>query len=144
MADNTQLSANVGSGDICSTDDIGGGVKVQRVKAQYGPDGTGIDVSLTTPLPTRKSGATSTVTSVNDNAASVTLLASAATRMSAEFTNDSGAIAYLKKGATASTTSYTKKMLPDETYKIDDYTGVVDCIWASAPGGAMRITEVTP
>lgn len=144
MADNTQLSTNVGSGDICSTDDIGGGVKVQRVKNQYGPDGSATDVSLTTPMPTRKSGATVAVTSVADNAASVTLLASAATRMSAEFTNDSGAIAFLKKGATASATSYTRKMLPDDYYRIDDYTGVVDCIWATAPGGAMRVTEVTP
>jgi hypothetical protein len=50
MADNTQLSAGTG-GDLLSTDDVGGGVKVQRVKAQFGVDGTSTDVSATDPLP---------------------------------------------------------------------------------------------
>jgi len=52
MADNTQ--ANVGSGgDIIATDDIGGGVKVQRVKTTWGPDGTmnDADVASGKPLP---------------------------------------------------------------------------------------------
>lgn len=144
MADNVQLSTNVGSGDICSADDLGGSIKVQRVKAQYGPDGSATDVSLTTPLPTRKSGATSTVTSAADSASSATLLASAPTRMKASFYNDSTSAAFLKKGATASATSFTKKLLPEEYYEFDDYTGVVDCIWVTAPGGFMRCTEVTP
>lgn len=50
MADNTVL--NLGSGgDTISTDDLGGGIKVQRAKATWGVDGTSTDVTLTTPLP---------------------------------------------------------------------------------------------
>src|SRR5258706_16438213 len=37
-------------GDIISTDDIAG-VKVQRVKVQYGGDGAATDVDTGTPLP---------------------------------------------------------------------------------------------
>jgi hypothetical protein len=43
MADNTLLNAGTG-GDTISTDDVGGGVKVQRVKVQYGADGSAADV----------------------------------------------------------------------------------------------------
>lgn len=46
MSDNTVL--NLGSGgDTFATDDIGGGVKVQRVKAGWGADGTLTDVAAT-------------------------------------------------------------------------------------------------
>lgn len=49
MADGTEL--NLGSGgDIISTDDIAG-VKVQRVKVQFGVDGSATDVSASDPLP---------------------------------------------------------------------------------------------
>jgi hypothetical protein len=50
MADNTQLNANVTSGDIVATDDIGG-VKHQRVKMEYGDDGSATDVSHANPMP---------------------------------------------------------------------------------------------
>lgn len=50
MADNTPLNAGSG-GDTISTDDIGGGVKVQRVKAQHGADGSATDVSVSSGLP---------------------------------------------------------------------------------------------
>lgn len=50
MADNTQLDAGSG-GDLISTDDIGGGVKVQRVKVQHGADGSATDVSTASPMP---------------------------------------------------------------------------------------------
>lgn len=48
MADNTTLP---GTGDVISADDIAG-VKVQRVKVQYGPDGTATDVDTATGMPT--------------------------------------------------------------------------------------------
>ena len=44
MVDNTELNSGTG-GDVISTDDIGGGIKVQRVKVQFGADGSAIDVS---------------------------------------------------------------------------------------------------
>ena len=48
MPDNT----NQTDSDTISTDDIGGGVKVQRVKVQVGTDGAASDVYDGNPLPT--------------------------------------------------------------------------------------------
>ena len=59
MVDNTELNAGTG-GDVISTDDIGGGIKVQRVKVQFGADGSAIDVSSATPLPVRQENTIST------------------------------------------------------------------------------------
>lgn len=42
MADNTQLSTNIGVGDVAASDDIAG-VKYQRVKPAIGADGTATD-----------------------------------------------------------------------------------------------------
>lgn len=50
MIDNIELSEMSG-GSTVSADDIGGGVKVQRVKVQYGSDGSATDVSSGAPLP---------------------------------------------------------------------------------------------
>lgn len=63
MADNTTLNTGTG-GDTIATDDIGG-VKHQRVKIQYGVDGSATDVSDTNPLPIDDAGGSLTV----DNAA---------------------------------------------------------------------------
>lgn len=49
MADNTTLNVGTG-GDVIATDDIGG-VKHQRVKVEFGADGSASDVSGSTPLP---------------------------------------------------------------------------------------------
>lgn len=49
MAENTTLNPGTG-GDVISTDDIAG-VKVQRVKVQFGVDGSATDVSASDPLP---------------------------------------------------------------------------------------------
>ena len=54
MADNTTLNTGAG-GDVISTDDLGG-VKVQRVKVQYGVDGSATDVSDTNPMPIDDAG----------------------------------------------------------------------------------------
>lgn len=54
MADGTQLNAGTG-GDLISTDDLGGGVKVQRIKVQFGVDGAASDVAPANPLPARVS-----------------------------------------------------------------------------------------
>jgi len=51
MADNVELNAGSG-GDSIAADEISG-VKHQRVKVQYGPDGSATDVSLAAPLPIR-------------------------------------------------------------------------------------------
>ena len=59
MADNTVLNTGSG-GDTIATDDIGG-VKHQRVKIQYGTDGSATDVSDTNPLPIDDAGGSLTV-----------------------------------------------------------------------------------
>lgn len=57
--------------------------------------------------------------------------------------NDSTAILYVKFGTTATTSSYTVKMVADAYYEVPfGYTGRIDGIWASA-NGAARVTEIT-
>lgn len=90
---------------------------------------------------------TATLSNVNDSATSVTLLSATAGRLGAILANDSTASALVKFGTTASSTSYTKKLLPGEAWDIGlglhIYTGRIDCIWESDASGAMRITELT-
>jgi hypothetical protein len=60
LADNTQLSAAVGSGDVLASDDIGG-VKYPRGKIVIGADGTNDgDVSASNPLPVKGTGTAGT------------------------------------------------------------------------------------
>jgi hypothetical protein len=61
MADNTTLNTGTG-GDVIASDDIGG-VKHQRVKVEYGADGSATDVSTATPLPVMLQNFASTVNS---------------------------------------------------------------------------------
>lgn len=89
--------------------------------------------------------ASSSVSSVASSASSTSLLASNSARKNASFFNDSTAIAYLKLGATASTSSYTVQIASLGYYELPVdriYTGAIDCIWASANGN-MRITELS-
>ena len=58
MVDNTELNTGTG-GDTIATDDIGG-IKHQRVKVQFGADGSATDVSSATPLPVRQENTIST------------------------------------------------------------------------------------
>lgn len=84
------------------------------------------------------------LTNVPGSASSVQLLASTAGRLGATFHNDSTATLYLKFGTTASTSSYTAKIGPDEYYELPNpvFTGQIDGIWSSATG-TVRITELT-
>lgn len=87
--------------------------------------------------------ATSAVTSVADNVASTQLLASNASRRAFRVYNDSTSVVYIKYGTTASSTDFTV-MLDSKGYLEENfYSGKVDAIWASAPGGAARITELS-
>lgn len=83
------------------------------------------------------------VTSVAGSASSVQLLASTAGRKGYGLYNDSTAVAYVKKGTTATTSDYSFQIQPGGYYAdtgVACYTGRVDCIWAAA-NGAMKITE---
>jgi hypothetical protein len=75
----------------------------------------------------------------------VTLLASNSSRRAATFFNDSAsATLYLKFGATASTSSFTVKLVPGAYFEIPQpcYSGIVDGLYDAAIG-ACRVTEVT-
>ena len=87
---------------------------------------------------------TSTVTSVAASTASTQLLALTAGRKAAYFYNDSTASLYLKFGTTASTTSFTVLMRPNDYFEmaLPVYTGRLDGIW-DATNGSARITELT-
>lgn len=90
-----------------------------------------------------KSG-TATLSNVADTATSTTLLASNADRLGASVYNDSTVALYLKLGTTASATSFTIKLQPDDYYEVPaGYTGRIDGIWASDASGSARITELT-
>lgn len=71
MADNTTLNTGSG-GDVISTDDIAG-VKVQRVKVQYGADGSATDVAAAAPLPVDAAYRQSTTGTIVNSSSTVTL-----------------------------------------------------------------------
>ena len=88
---------------------------------------------------------TSSVTSVAATVASTTLLSANTNRRGAMVFNDSAsAVLYLKLGTSASTTSYTVQIPPNNYYELPSpvYTGTIDGIWDAAVGDA-RITELT-
>lgn len=85
----------------------------------------------------------SAITSVAGATSSTQLLAANSARLSATFYNDSSANAYLALAASASTTAFTKILMPGEYYTLPmRWTGAVYAIWASATGD-MRITELS-
>ena len=88
--------------------------------------------------------ATASLTNVASSATSVAVLAANTNRKGLIVENDSTAILYLKFGATASTTSFTIKMVANTRWEMQDpiYTGQIDGIWATA-NGAARVTELT-
>lgn len=142
MADNVLLNAGAG-GATAAADDIGGGVLAQRIKLITGADGVNDgDVAKGNPLPTRQNGATGTVSSVGASVTNVTVLASNANRLRAWLYNDSTSEVYIKFSATASSGSYTKRLLPNEFFPVEFYTGIIDAIWDVANGN-MRVTELT-
>ena len=103
-----------------------------------------VDV-LTLPAVILANYGTSSVTSVTAAATSTSILASNTSRRMAVLVNDSDKTAYVKLGATASTTSYSYRLSPLQTLElpIPIYTGAIDAIWDSSPTGAMRVTELT-
>lgn len=145
MADNVAITA--GTGTTIATDDIGGGVQVQRIKPVFGPDGSATDPTLDDGLPVEVTGAAaSALTNVGASVTSVSLLAANTARRGATVYNDSAsAYLYVKHGATASLTSFTTRVRPFGTYELPGpavWRGAVDGIWSAAVGSA-RVTETT-
>lgn len=144
MADNVQLNTGSG-GAVAAADDISS-VWYQRVKLTLGSDGVNDgDVHSTNPLPAKeRRPGTGGVTSVSASTSNTTLLASNSNRLGAIFYNDSSFALYIKLAATASTSSFTKKIEGGGDWSIPHpaYTGIIDGIWDGAVG-AVRVTELT-
>lgn len=109
----------------------------------------GVGPSGSTPVaPGPGLSALATLTNVNVTAASQTLLAANTDRTGFILVNDSaggaGTIVYIKYGSSASPTSFTYKLDPDESLLINDgYTGIVTGI-GNAALGVFRVTELEP
>lgn len=87
--------------------------------------------------------ANSTVTRVASLATTATLLAANANRSGATFYNESTSILYLKLGATASLTSYTRQVAAGASYDVPAYySGIIDGLWSAAQG-AVQVTEIS-
>ncbi len=89
------------------------------------------------------SASSATLSNVASSAASVTLIAANSLRKGLIIFNDSTASLYVKFGATASTSSFTVLLRPNDIYEMNGliYQGIIDGIWSSANGNA-RITEL--
>ena len=92
-------------------------------------------------------GDTAVRSSVNDNAASTSLLAANASRKRFIIVNDSSAKLYVGYGASAvTTTDYSIPIAAGGSYVSDEYeySGELRGIWASDPNdGGARVTEIT-
>ena len=147
---------NIGNVDIVTVpaplSTTGGGTEATALRVTIANDSTGVvsvddnGSSLTVDgTVTSNEGTVSSATLANvaSSASSVTLIASNASRKRFMIFNDSTENLYVKFGATASTSSFTVKILPDGYYEAPSpcYTGVVDGIWSSANGSA-RTTEL--
>ncbi len=88
-------------------------------------------------------GASATLANVASSATSVTLRAANLGRVGIMIHNDSTQILYVKFGTTASSTSYSVKLIADAYYEVpfSAYRGIITGIWASANGSA-RVTEI--
>jgi len=96
-----------------------------------------------TAINTKLNSSTGAVTQVASSVTNVTLLASNTARRGAIIYNDSNKTLFVKLGATASSTSYSKKLGTDECWEIPfGYTGQIDGIWNLANGNAY-VTELT-
>lgn len=109
---------------------------------QHSGSGAGVTGA---PLPVSvPKASTATLSNVSGSATSVLLLASNTSRLGGLIYNDSTATLYVKFGATASSSSFTVKLLADDFYEFSGavFTGDIEGVWASATGAA-RITELT-
>ena len=140
-------------GHYLDGEDYGGSPKTVRETVQVGGVAQGeiADVKSANPtsglagLVTRnreRTNGAATLANVNDIDSSVTILAANADRIGALIVNDSTETLYLKYGATASTTSYTAKLAPQQAHDVrQGYSGVIDGIWSGNGSGAARVTE---
>jgi hypothetical protein len=120
-------------GNVISVDDAGSTLSVDDGGGSLTVDGsvTALD----------EDSSTGTHANFTGSGASQTIIASNASRKGSTVYNDSGVVCYVKLGATASSTSFTVKMVDQSYYEVPfKYTGVIDALWAS---GSVRVVEFT-
>lgn len=138
----TSIKTVVSTTSFEITNDIGNPIPVSsNTLASADKQDTG-NTTLAGILLSVKKAVTGTTSRIAGVAASTTLLAANANRISAVIVNESTSTLYLKYGATASPTDYTFPIAPNGFVIIDDYTGRLDGIWSAAAGNA-QITENT-
>lgn len=157
MADNTVINSGTGGDTIRDIDRSG--IKTQVLGLDINPGGAerlmtagqqtaanSVPVVIASDQTPRRAG-TATDASVADSATSVTILAANALRRGAMVYNDSTATLYLRfSSSAASATSFGVKLFADDFYELSAgmvYTGAITGIWATAAGGAARVTELT-
>jgi hypothetical protein len=101
-------------------------------------------VSVAATLTTKEvRAATPAQSSVSVTTSSTSILASNSNRLGATIWNEGAQIAYVKLGATASTTSYSVQLATGAYYEVPfNYTGAIDGI-TSTSTAQLRITEMT-
>jgi hypothetical protein len=141
-----RVNANVFGTDINAILSVYNGTTIDRAR---GDTTNGLDVDVTrvggTVLTKNTAGGTGTRSSVSVATTDTLLLAANANRIRASIYNDSSQILLVGDGTTAvSATSFTDKVYPGETYRVDDHTSQIRGIWLAADAaGAARVTEIT-
>lgn len=130
-----QTQPGVDIGDVTVNNTSG----AAAVNIQDGGNSITVDGTLAVTFPASSSA---TESNVSASVSNVTLLVSNASRKTAMVYNDSTSDLYVKFGATASTSSFTVKLVANAYYELPlpVYTGIIDGIWTVAVGNA-RITE---
>ncbi len=131
------------TGGATSANQTNGSQKTQIVDAggeQATVTGGKLDVNASFSATTSTTGTPSTASVTNSN---TTVLALNTARLGATLYNESGAIAFIKLGSTASTTSYTLQMAIGSYYEVPyAYTGVIAGITSSGTA-VVRVTELS-
>ena len=133
MADNTLLNAGTG-GDLIATDDIGGGVKVQRVKIITGADGVNEgDVSSAHGLPVRPGNKTvsNILNAVTSNQTSAAIAVGGAPKTIQAILTGTGAIS-ATVAVYASHNNSTSNGVPLCTFSLAGTTAVTDGTYVMA------------
>lgn len=144
--DGTVAATQSGTWNVATVTTITNVVHVDDNSGSLTVDDGGSSITVDgTITATAGTSGTATPSNVAGVASSTTILASNASRKKALVYNDSTAILYLLLGAgTASTTNYSLKLFPEDSYELETpvFTGQLTGIWASATGAA-RVTELT-
>jgi hypothetical protein len=87
---------------------------------------------------------TASISNVVATTSSTQILAANAERKLAIFVNDADQPCLVKFGETASSSSFTYKLLAGDILELPTpiYTGRIDAIWTNAVTGNMRVTEL--